>query len=32
MKDISRREMEILALVSESMTNEEIAQKLFPEH
>jgi len=29
MKVISRREMEILALVSESMTNEEIAQKLF---
>jgi len=28
-KMISRREMEILALVSESMTNEEIAQKLF---
>ncbi|MHB8137448.1 MAG: helix-turn-helix transcriptional regulator [Smithellaceae bacterium] len=29
MKAISRREKEILALVSESMTNEEIAQKLF---
>ncbi len=29
MRSISRREMEILALVSESMTNEEIAQKLF---
>ena len=29
MKTISRREMEILELVSESMTNEEIAQKLF---
>ena len=29
MKTISRREKEILALVSESMTNEEIAQKLF---
>jgi two-component system, NarL family, response regulator DegU len=29
MKTISRREMEVMALVSESMTNEEIAQKLF---
>jgi len=29
MKSISRRELEILELVSESMTNEEIAQKLF---
>lgn len=29
MNAISRREMEILSLVSESMTNEEIAQKLF---
>jgi len=29
MKAISRREMEILELVSESMTNEEIAQKVF---
>jgi DNA-binding NarL/FixJ family response regulator len=29
MKIISRREMEVMALVSESMTNEEIAQKLF---
>lgn len=29
MKVISRREMEILSLISESMTNEEIAQKLF---
>jgi len=29
MRTVSRREMEILALVSESMTNEEIAQKLF---
>jgi len=29
MEAISRREMEIMALVSESMTNEEIAQKLF---
>ncbi len=28
-KRISRREMEILSLISESMTNEEIAQKLF---
>jgi len=29
MKAISRREMEVLALISESMTNEEIAEKLF---
>jgi DNA-binding NarL/FixJ family response regulator len=29
MKTISRREMEIMTLISESMTNEEIAQKLF---
>jgi DNA-binding NarL/FixJ family response regulator len=29
MKAVSRREMEVLALISESMTNEEIAQKLF---
>jgi DNA-binding NarL/FixJ family response regulator len=29
MKVISRREMEVMALISESMTNEEIAQKLF---
>ncbi len=29
MKDISRREMEILSYISESMTNDEIAQKLF---
>jgi DNA-binding NarL/FixJ family response regulator len=29
MKTISQREMEVMALVSESMTNEEIAQKLF---
>lgn len=29
MKDVSKREMEVMALVSESMTNEEIAQKLF---
>jgi DNA-binding NarL/FixJ family response regulator len=29
MKTVSRREMEVLALISESMTNEEIAQKLF---
>jgi DNA-binding NarL/FixJ family response regulator len=29
MKNISKREMEVMALVSESMTNEEIAQKLF---
>jgi len=29
MKDISKREMEVMALISESMTNEEIAQKLF---
>ena len=29
MKDVSRREMEVRALISESMTNEEIAQKLF---
>ena len=29
MKSISRRETEILQLVSESMTNEEIAQKLY---
>ena len=29
MKDISRREMEVMALISESLTNEEIAQKLF---
>jgi DNA-binding NarL/FixJ family response regulator len=29
MKAISRREMEVMALISESMTNEEIAQKLF---
>jgi two-component system response regulator DegU len=29
MQAISRREMEIMALISESMTNEEIAQKLF---
>lgn len=29
MKEISRREMEILSYISESMTNDEIAQKLF---
>ena len=29
MKFISGREMEVMALISESMTNEEIAQKLF---
>jgi DNA-binding NarL/FixJ family response regulator len=29
MKVVSPREMEVMALVSESMTNEEIAQKLF---
>jgi DNA-binding NarL/FixJ family response regulator len=29
MKTISRREMEVMALVSKTMTNEEIAQKLF---
>jgi len=29
MKDISRREMEVMSLISESLTNEEIAQKLF---
>jgi len=29
MKDVSKREMEIMALISESLTNEEIAQKLF---
>lgn len=29
MKTISRREMEVMALVSETMTNEEIARKLF---
>jgi DNA-binding NarL/FixJ family response regulator len=29
MKDVSRREMEVMALISESMTNEEIAEKLF---
>ena len=29
MKDVSRREMEVMELISESMTNEEIAQKLF---
>jgi two-component system, NarL family, response regulator DegU len=29
MKNVSRREMEVMALISESMTNEEIAQKLF---
>jgi DNA-binding NarL/FixJ family response regulator len=29
MKDISKREMEVMTLISESMTNEEIAQKLF---
>ena len=29
MKDISRREMEILSYISESMTNDEIADKLF---
>jgi DNA-binding NarL/FixJ family response regulator len=29
MKGISKREMEIMALISESLTNEEIAQKLF---
>ena len=29
MKDISKREMEVMALISESMTNEEIAEKLF---
>jgi DNA-binding NarL/FixJ family response regulator len=29
MKAVSRREMEVMALISESMTNEEIAQKLF---
>ncbi|MCK7505297.1 MAG: hypothetical protein MZV70_15265 [Desulfobacterales bacterium] len=31
MKDISRREMEILSYISESMTNDEIAAKTFPE-
>ena len=29
MKSISAREMEVMSLISESMTNEEIAQKLF---
>jgi DNA-binding NarL/FixJ family response regulator len=29
MRNISKREMEVMALISESMTNEEIAQKLF---
>jgi DNA-binding NarL/FixJ family response regulator len=29
MKTLSRREFEVIALISESMTNEEIAQKLF---
>jgi DNA-binding NarL/FixJ family response regulator len=29
MKTVSRREMEVMALISESMTNEEIAEKLF---
>ena len=29
MKAISRREMQVMALISESMTNEEIARKLF---
>jgi DNA-binding NarL/FixJ family response regulator len=29
MKTVSRRELEVMALISESMTNEEIAQKLF---
>jgi DNA-binding NarL/FixJ family response regulator len=29
MKAVSRREMEVMALISESMTNEEIAEKLF---
>ena len=29
MKTVSRREMDVMALISESMTNEEIAQKLF---
>ena len=29
MKIVSRREMEVMELISESMTNEEIAQKLF---
>jgi DNA-binding CsgD family transcriptional regulator len=29
MKAISQREMEVMALISISMTNEEIAQKLF---
>ena len=29
MKSISQREMEVMALISESMTNEEIAEKLF---
>jgi DNA-binding NarL/FixJ family response regulator len=29
MKTISQREMEVMALISESLTNEEIAQKLF---
>ena len=29
MKAVSRRELEVMALISESMTNEEIAQKLF---
>ena len=29
MKTISQREMEVMALISESMTNEEIAEKLF---
>jgi DNA-binding NarL/FixJ family response regulator len=29
MKAVSPREMEVMALISESMTNEEIAQKLF---
>jgi len=29
MKAVSRREMEVMSLISESMTNEEIAEKLF---
>jgi two-component system response regulator DegU len=32
MKDVSRREMEVMALISESMTTEEIADKLFISH
>jgi DNA-binding NarL/FixJ family response regulator len=29
MKAVSKREMEVMSLISESMTNEEIAEKLF---